>query len=94
MSLINEEWAEIADVKVENMSDTEAAYYFLCFWLIWPFMIMINFPLAVIFSPILIIRALFKLGEWFIIGLLNGKEINRRVDDADDYISHHYHFST
>jgi len=91
-SINNEQWADITDFKIENMSAEDAGYHFLSFWLAWPLLVAINFPLAILLSPILIVRALLKLGELFVLALLDGKDINKHVDDAKEMQPHHYTF--
>lgn len=74
--------ATYEDYYVEVMTAEEAAIYFFLMWLIWPFLIVINLPMALLLSPLYALLLLIQLGELLIFILFDGDEINENAANA------------
>ena len=76
--------ADYDDLDLCNMSSYEAALYFAIYWLIWPFLILVYVPMAVLLSPVYAVVLTIDAFAWLIEVLEDGEDINARVDEADE----------
>lgn len=76
--------AQYDDFELINMTNYEAALYFMIMWFVFPFITLINLPLTFLYSPAYLVIILWRIGELFIDISFGGKEINERVDEADE----------
>ena len=68
--------AHYNDFDLCEFNHEEAALYFFVYWLIWPVLILVNLPMAVLLSPVYVIGLTIKTLELFIEWGEDGKEIN------------------
>merc|ERR1712078_605553 len=66
------------------MTSCEAALYFAIYWLIWPFLILVYVPTAVLLSPVYAVVLTIDAFAWLIEVLQDGEDINAHVDEADE----------
>ena len=68
--------AHYEDFDLCQFNHEEAALYFFVYWLIWPFLILINLPMAVLLSPVYAVTLTIEFVEWLIEVAQDGQEIN------------------
>lgn len=71
------------DFDLCEFNNEEAALYFFVYWLVWPILILVYLPMAVLLSPIYVIGLSFYVLEQFIEFAENGEEVNKHVEEAD-----------
>ena len=75
--------AKYQDFDLCEFNSEEAALYFFIYWLIWPILIVMSLPMAVLLSPIYVVGLTIKLFELLIEVGEDGSEINKNVEEAD-----------